>query len=144
MKVDIERITGYLLEIKNRVKEIEELLSSHSDEDLLKNKWLIKGLKYSLVEIAEAIANTLTHILAKDRGVMVSGYIDTVIKSKENRIISEDLYNKIKPFMDFRNSLIHRYWVISDNKLLELTRKNYKDFENFIREIENYIKSIKN
>jgi|Deesub1362B_J571_1020462.scaffolds.fasta_scaffold00090_61 hypothetical protein len=43
MKVDIERITRYLLEIKNRVKEIEELLSSHSDEDLLKNKWLIKG-----------------------------------------------------------------------------------------------------
>jgi uncharacterized protein YutE (UPF0331/DUF86 family) len=103
-----------------------------------------KGLKYSLVEIAEAIANTLTHILAKDRGVMVSGYIDTVIKPKENRIISENLYNKIKPFMDFRNSLIHRYWVISDDKLLELTRKNYKDFENFIREIENYIKSIKN
>lgn len=143
MKIDKERIIKYLFEIKSRVREIEELLSSHTDEEMLKNKWFLKGLKYSLVEIAEAIANTLAHILAKDRGVVVSGYIDTVIKSRENGIISENLYNKIKPFMDFRNSLIHRYWVISDDKLLKLIRKNYKDFENFIQEIENYVKSIK-
>ncbi|OGP96391.1 MAG: hypothetical protein A2157_03910 [Deltaproteobacteria bacterium RBG_16_47_11] len=34
-------------------------MSESSDAELLKDSWVLKGLKYTLVEIAEAMANIL-------------------------------------------------------------------------------------
>ncbi len=143
MKIDIERIQKYLLEIKSRHNEIEELLLNNSDLQILKEPWIIKGLKYSLIEIAEAMANILQHILAKDKGEPVVGYIETILRAGQTGIIPELLSKKIKPFFDFRNSLIHRYWFISDEKLLSLVRENKTDFLSFIEAIEGYIKNRK-
>ena len=108
MKIDTEKIQRYLLEIRARQHEIKELLSRRSDAELLKDPWVLKGLKYSLVEIAEAMANILQHILAKDRGEPVTGYVETVIRAGETNILPNHLSKKLKPFFDFRNSLIHR------------------------------------
>lgn len=140
MKIDRDRLQNYLLDIQSRAKETEKLLEKFSDDEILSDNWRVRGLKYLMVEIAEIMANTLTHILTRDRGESVSGYVETIIKSGEMGIISKALSNKLKPFFDFRNSIVHRYWIISDDKLLELVRKNYKDFLNFIEEIEKYLK----
>ncbi len=140
MKIDTEKIQRYLLEIKSRQHEIKELLAKSSDEELLKNPWVLKGLKYTLVEIAEAMANVLQHILAKDLGEPVTGYVETIVRSGETDILPASLSKKMKPFFDFRNSLIHRYWFISDEKLLSLVRENQSDFLTFIEAIENYVK----
>jgi uncharacterized protein YutE (UPF0331/DUF86 family) len=80
MKIDIEKIQRYLGEIKARHKEIEELLQRNVDTEILKEPWVMKGLKYALIEIAEAMANIL--LLAKDMGEPVTGYVETVIKQK--------------------------------------------------------------
>jgi uncharacterized protein YutE (UPF0331/DUF86 family) len=141
MKIDIEKIQRYLGEIKARHHEIEELLLRNADAEILKEPWVLKGLKYTLVEIAEAMANILQHILAKDMGEPVTGYVETVIRAGQTNILPESLSKKIKPFFDFRNSLIHRYWFISDDKLLSLVRENKSDFNSFIEAIENYIKN---
>lgn len=140
MRIDRDRLQNYLLDIQSRTKETEKLLKKFSDDEILSDNWRVRGLKYLIVEIAEIMANTLTHILTRDRGESVSGYVETIIKSGEMGIISKALSDKLKPFFDFRNSIIHRYWIISDDKLLELVRKNYKDFLNFIEEIEKYLK----
>ena len=141
MNIDIEKIQKYLLEIRARHHEIEELLLKNSDVQILKEPWVLKGVKYTLIEMAEAMANTLQHILAKDMGEPVVGYVETIIRSGETNILPESLSQKIKPFFDFRNSLIHRYWFISDEKLLSLVRENKTDFISFVEAIENYIKN---
>src|SRR4030042_7106041 len=141
MKIDTEKIQQYLLEIKARHREIEELLLKNSDAKILKESWVLKGLKYTLIEIAEAMANILQHILAKDMGEPVVGYVETIIRAGETGILPESLSKKLKPFFDFRNSLVHRYWFISDEKLLSLVRENKTDFISFIEAIENYIKN---
>ena len=141
VKIDTEKIQRYLLEIRSRQHEIEGLLSKSSDTELLNDPWVLKGLKYTLVEIAEAMANILQHILAKDMGEPVTGYVETIIRAGETNILPDHLSKKLKPFFDFRNSLIHRYWFISDEKLLSLVRANQIDFLTFIEAIENYTKS---
>ena len=73
MKLDKNRIQNYLLDIKSRTLEIEKLLEEFPNKKLLDQSWLIKGLKYLLIEIAEIMANTLTHILTRDRGEVVAG-----------------------------------------------------------------------
>ena len=141
MKIDIEKLQKYLFEIKARHRELEELLLKKSDAEILQEPWIVKGLKYTLIEIAEAMANTLQHILAKDMGEPVTGYVETITRAAETTILPEILSKKIKPFFDFRNSLIHRYWFISDEKLLSLVRDNKNDFIFFIEAIETYLKN---
>lgn len=143
MKIDTEKIQRYLSEIKARHNEIEELLRKNSDGEILREPWVLKGLKYSIIEIAEAMANTLQHILAKDLGEPLTGYVETIIRAGEAHILPEPLSNKLRPFFAFRNSLIHRYWFISDEKLLLLVRENKDDFLAFIEAIESHIKNKK-
>jgi uncharacterized protein YutE (UPF0331/DUF86 family) len=143
MKIDTEKIQRYLLEIKARHYEIEELLRGNSDPEILEKPWVLKGLKYTLIEIAEAMANTLQHILAKERGEPLAGYVETIVRAGESGILSEALSKKLRPFFDFRNSLIHRYWYISDEKLLPMVREEKEDFLSFIEAIEKYMKKKK-
>ena len=88
------------------------------------------------------MSNTLQHILAKQKGIAVSGYIDTIAKGYKEGIISEELFQKLKPFFDFRNSLVHRYWIIDDEKLIANIQLGKDDFIQFAEELEAYIKSI--
>jgi len=138
MKLDIERLNNYLREIIERKNEIQKLLN-HSDREILEDIWKIKGLKYSIIEISEAMANILQHILANKRGIPVKEYVDTIVKAGKEGIISSELSSKLKPFFDFRNSIVHRYWIISNEKLLILVRENLSDFERFAEEIKTFI-----
>jgi uncharacterized protein YutE (UPF0331/DUF86 family) len=73
-------------------------------------------------------------------GEPVAGYVETILRSGETKILPESLVTKIKPFFDFRNSLIHRYWFISDERLLLLVRENKNDFLSFVDAIEAYVR----
>jgi uncharacterized protein YutE (UPF0331/DUF86 family) len=73
-------------------------------------------------------------------GEPVTGYVETILRAGDKGILPSDIVVKLKPFFDFRNSLIHRYWIISDEKLLSLTRANMGDFDVFVQAIENYLR----
>jgi uncharacterized protein YutE (UPF0331/DUF86 family) len=46
---------------------------------------------------------------------------------------------RLKPFFDFRNSLIHRYWIIDDQRLISNIQSGRNDFDRFLEEIETYL-----
>ena len=139
MKVDTVRISRYLNEIRKSSSELADLV----EKGLLSPESIaLKAAKYMLIELAESVSNTLQHILAKEKGIPVSGYIDTIVKGNKHGIISKDLYNKLKPFLDFRNSLVHRYWTIDDTRLISNIIKGYEDFFKFSDEIESYLKRL--
>ncbi len=136
MKTDPIRIKSYLAEIKKNSSELYQLI----DQNELKAESLpLKAAKYLLIELAEAMSNTIQHILAKEKGVAVSGYIDSVVKAHQHGLISADLFQRLKPFFDFRNSLIHRYWSIEDDRLIENIKNGRDDFDRFVEEIEAYL-----
>jgi uncharacterized protein YutE (UPF0331/DUF86 family) len=137
MNIDPVRINNYLTEIRRNSAALKELLDKN---ELAPDSIPLKAAKYILIELAEAMSNTIQHILAKGKGIPVSGYIDAIVKANENKIISEALFQRLKPFFDFRNSLIHRYWIIDDNRLIDNLKSGRDDFERFLGEIEDYIK----
>ena len=136
MKVDPIRIKNYLSEIKRNSIALQQLLDQN---EIVPDSVPLKAAKYILIELAEAMSNTIQHILAKELGMAVSGYIDTVVKAHDNGIISDDLFQRLKPFFDFRNSLIHRYWIIDDQRLISNIQNGRNDFDHFLVEIEAYI-----
>lgn len=140
MKIDTVRLKKYLADIVQSARELKKIIAQNSLEP---GSIEVKAAKYILVELAEAMSNTLQHILAKQKGIAVSGYIDTIVKGHKEGIVSEGLFQKLKPFFDFRNSLVHRYWIIDDEKLITNILDGKDDFDQFAEEIEDYMKSIR-
>lgn len=140
MKVDSVRLKKYLADIVQSANELNKIIEQNS---LQPESMELKAAKYILIELAEAMSNTLQHILAKQKGIAVSGYIDTIVKGHNEGIISEGLFQKLKPFFDFRNSLVHRYWIIDDEKLIANIEAGRDDFDQFAEELEKYIQSIR-
>jgi uncharacterized protein YutE (UPF0331/DUF86 family) len=138
VKVDPARIKSSLFEIRRNSLALNQLIEQN---ELSPDSVPLKAAKYMLIELAEAISNTIQHILAKEKGIAVSGYIDTVVKAYEHGIISEDLFQRLKPFFDFRNSLIHRYWVVDDLRLIDNIQAGRHDFDHFIEAVEAYLRS---
>lgn len=136
MKTDQVRIQRYLAEMTKNSRELQTLLQ---EERITPDSLELKAVKYILIELAEAIANVLQHILAKEYGAAVNGYVDTIVKGANVGIISQQLFHKLKPFLDFRNSLIHRYWTIDDMLLIQNLHKGAQDFSQFVAEVERFM-----
>jgi uncharacterized protein YutE (UPF0331/DUF86 family) len=126
----------YLSEIRRNGLALRDLLERN---ELAPDSVALKAAKYILIELAEAMSNTIQHLLAKDKGVAVSGYVDAVVKAFENGLVDKDLFDRLKPFFDFRNSLVHRYWRIDDRRLIDNIRDGKDDFDRFISQVESYL-----
>lgn len=142
MKLDYERLGKYLDEIAAETIDIEKIFDrkSKKGEDLVQqDPYILKSLKYSTIVIAEAIASTLQHILAKKYNVVIDGYMAVFSRSKENKVISTKLLTRLQPFFRFRNMLVHQYWRV-DNKVFESNlRDGLHDFRIFVNEIKKII-----
>ena len=143
MKLDYERLGKYLDEIAAETIDIEKIFDrkNKKGEDLVQqDPYILKSLKYSTIVIAEAIASTLQHILAKKYNVVIDGYMAVFSRSKENRVISTKLLTRLQPFFRFRNMLVHQYWRV-DNQVFESNlRDGLNDFRTFVNEIGKIIK----
>ena len=142
VQLDNERLGRYLDEIATEAIDIEEILQTRSKttKSLALDPHVLKSLKYSTIVIAEAIASTLQHILAKKYNIVIDGYMAVFSKSKENKVISAKLLTSLQPFLRFRNMLVHHYWRV-DNKVFEKNlRAGLDDFRNFVNEIGKIIK----
>ncbi|MGM0540339.1 MAG: HepT-like ribonuclease domain-containing protein, partial [Thermodesulfobacteriota bacterium] len=64
---------------------------------------------------------------------------DSKHKSYEYKLISQDMYQGLKPFFDFRNSLIHWYWSVDDSRLISNLSRGRGDFDRFVEEIDEYL-----
>jgi len=134
VELDRQRIETYLDEIANESMLIKSAIDK-TDEEIIQSPLKLRGLKYSIVLISEAIANVLQHILAKKYHASINGYTQCFAKGRAHNIISENLYNRLKPFLNFRNMLVHQYWRIDDMVFLANLREGIDDFQLFITEI---------
>lgn len=139
MNIDPIRIRSFVTEIRRNSLELKRLTDQN---ELVPDSLPLKAAKYILIELAEAMSNIIQHILAKEKGIAVSGYIDAIAKANRHGVVSDDLFQRLKPFFDFRNSLIHRYWTIDDSILIENIKTGRNDFDLFISEIEDYTKNL--
>ena len=139
MKLDKRRIEKYLDEIAAETLDVKKILEKANDE-ILKDKHFLKSLKYSTIVIAEAIASALQHILAKKHNTVVDGYMDVFTKSMICSLLPEELLERLKPFIVFRNMLVHQYWKVKDEIFLNNMRNGINDFRDFTINIKNQLK----
>lgn len=137
MELDPKRIESYLQQIAAEVADLERALAI-PDGQILSDRVKLKGLNYSVIVIAEAMTGALQHILAKKHSVAVDGYSDALLKSAQHKVVDEAPIVRLRPFLVFRNMLVHQYWRVQDETFLENVRSGLGDFREFVKRIRHY------
>ena len=93
------------------------------------------AVKYYLLQAIEGIGSICVHIAAKkfNKGVSVFGECFEILE-KEG-FLQESLALKLRKMVKFRNKLIHRYWEIDEKNVLEYSRKDLNDFNDFMKAV---------
>ncbi len=58
----------------------------------------------------------------------------------KNAVISEDLGNRLKDMIGFRNLLVHRYYTVEDQQAFNHLKNEMNDFLEFIKTLHTFIK----
>lgn len=138
MEIDKEKI-------KQRFSEINEAINGAKDLVILSDKefWLrkenIAAVKYYLLQAIEAVGGICVHIAAKKFNKGVSAFGECFEVMEKEGVLEKSLADKLRKMAKFRNKLIHRYWEIENKNILEYARKDFADFEDFIRAVDKLI-----
>lgn len=129
-------------ELFRRLDEIKESISflkKVESKDLeIKEKFLLS--RYHLQIILEAMFTIGNQVIANSVLRKPTGYKDILTVLYENKMLEKSLYGKLVSFADLRNRLVHTYWKISREELLQIIKVQLSYFERFIEAILNYIK----
>lgn len=78
------------------------------------------------------------HIIAKEFSLKPEDYEDVIRILHKNKVIDDKLYKRAVGFGRFRNRLVHLYWQVTNEDILEFIKKNGWVFERFCKEIIEY------
>jgi len=137
--IDKDRIAKAKMDIISVFDQINGLVQIGKTDFMADPKNSL-ALKYLLIEAVEAIADICQHLLAKTKGIVCEGYVDCIIKTGKKGIITTSLSHKLRRLADLRNNLIHRYWIIDDEYLYELTLENKGDLIEFVNQIDAFLR----
>lgn len=135
MEIDKEKIKQRFSEIDESLMEIKRLVLV-DEKEFWSKKENIAAVKYYLLQAIEAVGGICVHIAAKkfNRGVSAFGECFEVLEKE--KFLPEDLAQKLKKMIKFRNKLIHRYWEIENESILEYSKSDLGDFDEFIKMVD--------
>ena len=131
MDIDKEKIKQRFSEINEAISGAKDL-AKLSDKEFWSRKENIAAVKYYLLQAIEAVGGVCVHIAAKKFNKGVSAFGECFEIMEKEGVLEKSLADKLRKMAKFRNKLIHRYWEIEDKNILEYTRKDVGDFEDFI------------
>jgi len=137
-EINIEKIKTLEKDLLDTVSELKSITAAGEDF-FMEQKKDIFSLRYLLIEAVEAMANICNHILTRITGQVPKGYPDCFEKLSDANIITNESAVKLKKIAGLRNIIIHKYWQIDDRKVFKSTKENIGDFEEFLRQINDFI-----
>jgi len=123
--------------IRTRCQEIEESLGrlerikAVPREDFLKDRDLQDIACYRLLVAIEAALGLCYHVSAKQLKKVPEEYAECFAILSDAQIIPKDLSEKLQRMARFRNLLVHMYWKLEVDPLLDLIRTHLQDLRRF-------------
>ncbi len=93
------------------------------------------ALRYLIIQLVEAAATICTNMMIVFFNEKPAGFPSCFSRLAQKGMLSTSLGNKFASASRLRNILVHRYWVIDDEKIYELLKSGRQDFLDFIKEI---------
>lgn len=125
--------------IERNLRFIQENYAGRQPEEIEGSYKDVQALKFSLFEIVEACIDIANHIIASERFERAESYAEMFLTLAKHHVISKELAENLARMAGFRNLLVHRYWEVSVEYIMEIVEKNLKDVEDFMAGIEEYM-----
>ncbi len=119
-------------ELKKYEAMDEKKFLANQDNFPLACYWLRLGI--------EAILTIATHILSRlPQNGKDKDYTQVLTSLGDYGVIPQDFATKIRGMAGYRNRLVHLYWEVKPEELLNIIKEDLGDFEEFIKYIKEFI-----
>ena len=125
-KVNLEKLKSRAADIRSAIEKIQTY-TTLPDSDFWADERNIYAVKYLLLQSMEALGSICVHVLARRFQVAVSNYASCFQELEGKNVISPALSNKLRKMIRFRNIMVHRYWEVDDERVLEYARNDVQD-----------------
>lgn len=126
-------------EIREQIDKIRRYTSLPDEEFLADERNLYTVLHLLLISI-EATASICNHIMAGLAHKAPQSYADCFEHLVDSDIISSELAIRLTQMARFRNLLVHRYWTVNPQRVLQIARTNLGDLEAFLQEVGDWLR----
>lgn len=117
------------------VEEALEVLKSHVETGI-RNRSDAFALRYALIQAVEGLA-VIASRLAETRGAVIEGYVEAMDFLTRAGVVNSQIGGELVKLARLRNLLVHRYWTVSDERILEEARGSG------IRTLEEAVRSVR-
>ncbi|MCD6357936.1 MAG: DUF86 domain-containing protein [Thermoprotei archaeon] len=137
MKVDEELVEARIREINDAIQMLRGIVSRRYGELSIYERL---SMRYLVVQLVEAASSICVHLLISVYGERPQGYPDCFARLGVKGVLPRGLAERLASAARLRNLLVHRYWVIDDERVYESVRRGLKDFEEFVSRIRESLK----
>jgi uncharacterized protein YutE (UPF0331/DUF86 family) len=136
--VDIETLKTKAFAIRENVSKIRQY-AGLSDEQFWADERNLLSIKLLMIQIIEDAIAVCSHIMTRRGGQAPSSYPECFSGLARLGVLDSALAERLMAMARFRNLLVHRYWQIDDQRVLELARKDIDDLEAYLMAVGRYL-----
>ncbi|MGQ9624989.1 MAG: DUF86 domain-containing protein [Candidatus Bathycorpusculaceae bacterium] len=97
------------------------------------------SIRYLIIQAVEAASSICVQILLGVFDERAEGFPECFARLSVKGVIPEDLGYRLASAARLRNLLVHRYWVIEDEKVFESVKRGLGDFKEFIEHLRRFL-----
>jgi uncharacterized protein YutE (UPF0331/DUF86 family) len=89
----------------------------------------------------ETCVDIAGHLISDKELRVPTSYSDAFLSLKENRVLDEALFTRLKKMAKFRNVVVHHYDKVDAEIVVGILKRNLSDFIDYRDEIVRFLKS---
>ena len=129
--VNLELIKTRAHDIRANIEKVRRY-SALSDEEFFADERNLYSVQHLLLLSIEASASICLHLTSRMTGAAPASYGECFGALLAAGIIDEELSRRLTGMVRFRNLLVHQYWDIDPQRVLDYARSDIGDFEDFL------------
>jgi uncharacterized protein YutE (UPF0331/DUF86 family) len=133
-RVNAELIRTKATAIRRNIERITRL-ASLPDEQFWSDERNIETVKLWLIELVQDAADLCNHLAARLAHQVPLSYPECFEMLGDEGILEKSLADSLRAMARFRNLLVHRYWDVDDQRVLQIARTQLDDLEQFLEAV---------
>lgn len=127
-------LVSFLRNLRDYLEKLH-FLAELPKEELLSDFTKIESAKYLLQVSIQTCIDIANHIIAEEDFDTPNNYYDAFVELSRNEIIPTSFLPTLKKMVDFRNRVVHLYWIVDEQLVSKILQENLGDFETFTQYI---------
>lgn len=136
MSLNEETIEARIREVNDAVQMLRDLTAKGFGELTVHERL---SMRYLLIQLVEASSSICMYILLGAFNEKAEGFPECFARLGGKGVISGGLASRLSSAARLRNLLVHRYWVIVDEKVYESVKSGFGDFEAFVVHVRAFL-----